>query len=105
MVARSPLVGSTSSRSTVSGVITEADHQNRTRAQLRPYLDHAIESFGFDRLMYGSDWPVSEQTHRYSAWVAILDDLTTGCSTTEIRNLLRNNAIAFYRLEPPPLNR
>jgi L-fuconolactonase len=85
-------------------VITEADHQNRTRAQLRPYLDHAIESFGFDRLMYGSDWPVSEQTHRYSAWVAILDDLTTGCSEGERRQLFCNNAIIFYRLESPRSN-
>jgi L-fuconolactonase len=89
----------------LSGLITEADHRSWTRAQLRPYLDHVIESFGFDRLMYASDWPVSEQTHRYPAWVAILDDLTTGCSTTEVRNLFRNNAIAFYRLEPPRSNR
>jgi L-fuconolactonase len=57
-----------------------------------------IDSFGFDRLMYASDWPVSEQTHRYAAWVAILDDLTAGCSNTEVRNLFRDNAIAFYRL-------
>jgi L-fuconolactonase len=89
----------------LSGLITEADHHSWTRAQLRPYLDHVIECFGFDRLMYASDWPVSEQTHRYPAWVAILDDFTTGCSTTEVRNLFRNNAIAFYRLEPPPSNR
>jgi predicted TIM-barrel fold metal-dependent hydrolase len=51
------------------------------------------------RLLYASDWPVSEQTHRYPTWVAILDDLTAGCSTIEIRNLFRGNAIDFYRFK------
>jgi L-fuconolactonase len=80
-------------------VITEADHAGWTRAQLQPYLDHAIECFGFDRVLYASDWPVSEQTHRYAEWVAILDDLTAACSADERRRLFRDNAIAFYRLE------
>jgi L-fuconolactonase len=86
-------------------VITEADPQSWTPAQLRPYLDHAIESFGFARLLYASDWPVSEQTHRYADWVAILDDLTAGCSETERRQLFRDNALAVYRLELPPPTR
>jgi L-fuconolactonase len=85
----------------LSGVITEADPHSWTPAQLRPYLDHVIACFGFDRLMYASDWPVSGQTHRYPAWVAILDDLTANCSQTEVRKLFRDNAIAFYRVETP----
>jgi L-fuconolactonase len=89
----------------LSGVITEADHQSWTAAQLRPYLDHVVECFGFERLLYASDWPVSEQTHRYRAWVRILDDLTAACSEAERRKLFRDNAIAFYRLELPCANR
>ena len=85
----------------LSGVITEADHASWAPTQLRPYLDHVIECFGFTRLLYASDWPVSEQTHRYAAWVKILDDLTTACSKPERRQLFRDNAIAFYRLESP----
>jgi L-fuconolactonase len=84
----------------LSGVITEADHQHWRRDQLRPYLDHVIDCFGFDRLMYGSDWPVSEQTHRYPEWVAILDWVTAGCSAAELQKLFRDTAIAFYRLNP-----
>ncbi len=81
----------------LSGVITEADHQHWTREQVRPYLDHVIDCFGFDRLMYGSDWPVSEQTHRYPDWVAILDWVTAGCSAEEVTKLFRDTAITFYR--------
>ncbi len=83
----------------LSGVVTEADHQHWTRDQLRPYLEHVIACFGFERLMYGADWPVSEQTHRYPEWVAILDWVCTGCSEAELRKLFRDTAIAFYRLD------
>jgi len=83
----------------LSGVITEADHHNWTRDHLRPYLDYVISCFGFDRLLYASDWPVSDQTHRYPDWVTILDDLTASCSEGERRKLFRGNALTFYRLD------
>ena len=49
----------------LSGVITEADHGNWTADQVKPYVAHVIDCFGFDRVMYGSDWTVSELTHKY----------------------------------------
>jgi L-fuconolactonase len=82
----------------LSGVITEADHERWTRDQLRPYLDHVIECFGLDRVMFGSDWPVSEQTHRYGTWVEIVEWALAGCSEAELRKVFRDNAIACYRL-------
>jgi L-fuconolactonase len=83
----------------LSGLITEADHANWTRTQLRPYIDHVIERFGFERVMFGSDWPVSEQTHRYGEWVGIVDQALADASADERRKLFRDNAIAFYRLD------
>jgi L-fuconolactonase len=82
----------------VSGVITEADHARWTREQVKPYIAHAIDCFGFDRVMYGSDWTVSELTHSYPTWVEILDDVVTGASAAELRKLYRDNAIRTYRL-------
>ena len=82
----------------ISGVITEADHDNWTREQLRPYLDHAIEMFGIDRVMFGSDWSVSELTHRYEEWVDIVEWTMSGSAESETRKLFRDNAISFYRL-------
>ena len=61
----------------LSGVITEADHQHWTKEQVRPYVEHVLDCFGFDRVMYGSDWTVSELTHQYPDWVAILDEITS----------------------------
>jgi L-fuconolactonase len=82
----------------ISGAITEAGRP-WTREQLRPYLDHAIDSFGFARAMFGSDWPVSEQTHRYQEWVEVVDWSVGGASEDERRRLFCDNAVAFYRLD------
>ena len=82
----------------ISGVITEADHDNWTREHVRPYLDHAIEAFGIDRVMFGSDWSVSELTHAYEEWVDIVEWTMSGSAESEMRKLFRDNAISFYRL-------
>jgi L-fuconolactonase len=82
----------------ISGVVTEADHRAWTPEQVKPYVAHAIECFGFDRVLYGSDWTVSELTHPYPAWVDILDEVVAGASETELRGLYRDNAIRTYRL-------
>ncbi|WP_373504777.1 amidohydrolase [Aestuariivirga sp.] len=82
----------------LSGVTTEAAHESWTREQLRPYIDHVIESFGFNRIMYGGDWPVSELAGRYPDWLEVLDWATAGCTPEEKRKLFRDNGIAAYRL-------
>lgn len=82
----------------LSGVTTEADHANWTRDQLRPYIDHVIDSFGFDRIMYGGDWPVAELAGKYTDWIQVLDWATAGCTPEEKRKLFRDNGIRAYRL-------
>ena len=82
----------------LSGVTTEADHDNWTREQLRPYIDHVIDSFGFNRIMYGGDWPVSELAGKYSDWIGVLDWATAGCTPEEKRKLFRDNGMRAYRL-------
>lgn len=83
----------------VSGVVTEADHANWTREDIRPYIEHTIECFGFDRVMYGGDWHVVELACPYPNWVELLDWVVADASADERRKLFRDNAIAFYRLE------
>ena len=82
----------------LSGVTTEADHDHWTPAQLKPYIEHVIDVFGFERLMYGGDWPVSVLAGPYTAWIDVLDGLTASCSESERRKLFRDNAQKFYRL-------
>ncbi|HMN88024.1 MAG TPA: amidohydrolase family protein [Bauldia sp.] len=82
----------------ISGVVTEADHARWTEAEVAPYIAHAIDCFGFDRVVYGGDWPVSELASTYRRWVDLVDSVVAGASETERRKLYRDNAIAFYRL-------
>jgi L-fuconolactonase len=82
----------------ISGVVTEADHKAWTYDQVAPYVARAIECFGFDRSMFGSDWPVSELAVTFAGWVDLVDRVTVGASPAELRNLYRDTATAFYRL-------
>ncbi|MFT3988846.1 amidohydrolase family protein [Aestuariivirga sp.] len=82
----------------VSGVVTEANHASWKPADVKPYVAHVIDCFGFDRVMYGSDWTVSELTHTYPQWVEIIDDVISGASESEQRKLYRDTAIRTYRL-------
>ena len=82
----------------VSGLVTEADFEKWTAADLKPYIDHVIECFGFDRVIYGSDWPVAAQATKYPRWVKTLEWAVSGCSDDELSRLFRDNALQFYRV-------
>lgn len=82
----------------VSGAVTEADHASWTYEQVAPYVSHAIECFGFDRIMFGGDWPVVELAATYPGWVALVDRVTAGAPEGDLRKLYRDNAIRVYRL-------
>ncbi len=82
----------------ISGLVTEADHDSWTPEDLRPYIEHVIEAFSFDRVIYGSDWPVSTLASDFPRWVQTLKEAVSGCSTDELNKLFHDNAIEFYRL-------
>ena len=82
----------------MSGLVTEADHQHWTREDLKPYIDHVLDCFGFSRVLYGGDWPVAYQATTYPRWVETLEWAVRGCSEDELRKLFYDNAIEFYRL-------
>jgi L-fuconolactonase len=82
----------------LSGMVTEADHQKWTPADLAPYAEHVVESFGEDRIAFGGDWPVAFQAATYPRWVATLDGLTAGLSPAAKRKLWSDNARRFYRI-------
>jgi L-fuconolactonase len=82
----------------LSGLTTEADPAQWTPADLRPYLDHVLECFGPDRVMFGGDWPVSSLATDYPRWVATVDDALRGCTPDELHRIYVRNAEAFYRI-------
>jgi L-fuconolactonase len=83
----------------LSGLVTEADHQNWTPGDLRPYLEVALEAFGPQRLMFGGDWPVSELAASYQQWVETADVLLAALPEADRQRVFFANAQAFYRLD------
>ena len=83
----------------ISGVVAYANPANWQPEDLRPFLDHAFESFGWDRVMFGSDWPVCNLTASYQRWVATLLSLTQAAGEANQRKLFHDNAVRIYRLD------
>lgn len=82
----------------LSGLATEADFAKWTAADLRPYIDHVMDCFGFDRVIFGGDWPVATQATDYPRWVRTVDEALAGASPDELHRLYVRNAEAFYRI-------
>jgi L-fuconolactonase len=84
----------------VSGVATEAEHAAWTEDQLLPYLTHAMNVFGADRVLYGGDWFVSELAIAYPRWVALVHRAALPFGSAFAEGLWHRNARAVYRLPP-----
>lgn len=82
----------------VSGMVTEADLQNWKTEDFAPYLDTVTASFGMDRLMYGSDWPVCLAAGNYTKVLNIVKSYFQTFSEYDQQRFFGGNAIDFYRL-------
>jgi len=82
----------------ISGAVTEADHAAWTVEDLKPFVLHALEVFGEDRVQFGGDWPVVLQAASYRRWVDALDELTADLTDDALKKLWSENARRVYRL-------
>jgi L-fuconolactonase len=83
----------------LSGMVTEADWQNWKPADLKPYVETALEAFGPDRCMFGSDWPVCELAASYETVFSTFNEILGPISDSERAKLFGQTAIQFYGLE------
>ncbi|MBN7812602.1 amidohydrolase family protein [Algoriphagus sp. H41] len=82
----------------LSGMITEADWQKWTPGQLIPYLEIALELFGPERLMYGSDWPVCLLAGEYERYWEVIEQFTSALSPSEKSKIMGDTAAKFYQI-------
>lgn len=83
----------------LSGMITEADWRLWKPADLRPYVETALEAFGPERCMFGSDWPVCELAGSYEQVHAALTEAVGPLSDTEREQIFGGTASRFYDLK------
>jgi L-fuconolactonase len=82
----------------LSGLVTEAAWNQWNDIDFYPYLDVVFESFGTERLVFGSDWPVMMLSATYSKWVNLLDQYLSAFSVEERRAVFSENSIKFYNI-------
>ena len=82
----------------VSGIVTTAS-ENWTKAELKPYIDHLVASFGYNRLMFGSDWPVCTLAAEYQQWVEALLWSLRDATDADRQKLFHDTAKEFYRIK------
>jgi L-fuconolactonase len=82
----------------VSGLVTEARWQDWKADHFRPYLDVVFETFGADRLMYGSDWPVALLAANYGQVFGLVADYLAQSSQSAEAQVFGLNAARFYNL-------
>lgn len=83
----------------VSGMVTEADWAAWRPDDLVPYVRHAIETFGPDRLMFGSDWPVCLLAASYEQVVESTRLALAGLSSGEMALVFGETATTVYGLD------
>nr|WP_245966872.1 amidohydrolase family protein [Sphaerisporangium album] len=84
----------------LSGLITEAAPDRWDAETLRPYVGVALDAFGPERLMYGSDWPVCLLAGSLPAWTATALELLNdaGLSAAERDAVFQGTATRVYGL-------
>jgi len=82
----------------LSGLVTEADGTSWQTDDLRPYVDVALESFGVDRLMFGSDHPVCLLAASYDRVLESFQEILKDLSHADREKIFSVNAARFYRV-------
>ncbi len=83
----------------ISGLITEANHDAWSANDLKPYIDHLLNVFGPQRLMFGSDFPVLNLAGTYTGWYSALHDILSELSDNEKSAIYFETARNFYRID------
>ncbi|WP_274424706.1 amidohydrolase family protein [Chelativorans sp. YIM 93263] len=82
----------------ISGVVAYADQDDWTIDTLRPWVEHVVACFGWDRIVWGSDWPVCTLGGGLATWVAATHALFANASADEREKLFAGNARRIWRL-------
>ena len=82
----------------ISGLVTEANSERCSAPDLQPYVRHTLDCFGFDRVIFGGDWPVCQLAVTYEDWLAVLKTILAEEPETNLIKFFRTNAERIYRV-------
>lgn len=79
----------------LSGLVTEAG-PDWTRETLKPVVEHLLATFGPERLIFGSDWPVVTLRASYAQWIEAAETLLAGLTQAQRAAVFGGNAEKLY---------
>ncbi len=84
----------------LSGLVTEANAHWQI-SDIKPYIEHLIKTFGTERLIWGSDWPVLNLAADYARWISTSEALLNALTDAQKEQIFGANAIRFYDIKIP----
>ena len=82
----------------ISGLVAYCAPQQVNAAAMRPFVEHCIECFGWERVMFGGDWPVCNLTSSLGRWVEVAKEIVGRDSVERQTKFFAGNAETIYRL-------
>ena len=82
----------------ISGIIARVPKGRANAEVLSPVVNHCLDTFGPDRVIFGSDWPVCTRGAPLRVWTNLLREIVRERSSADQRKLFRRNANRFYGL-------
>jgi L-fuconolactonase len=82
----------------ISGVVAQVPKPQWTPDDLAPIVNHCLDAFGPERVVFGSDWPVCRVGAELGQWIAALQQIVAERPADHQRKLFHDNAQAFYRV-------
>jgi L-fuconolactonase len=81
-------------------MVTEADHEDWRPEHLGPYVDHVLDCFGEDRVLFGSDWPVCLLAASYAEVInALRTVVAPRLAPAGLDKLFFQNGAKFYGIQ------
>ena len=82
----------------ISGLLAYFPSSKNALQIVKPYFEHCIQAFGWDRVVWGGDWPVINMTSTLPEWVTVTNKLLSKEDQSNQEKLFSKNAITIYNL-------
>jgi predicted TIM-barrel fold metal-dependent hydrolase len=82
----------------ISGIISVSSGYPKSAETLAPGINHCLDIFGPDRVMFASDWPWCLKSNKLEEWVNILKEIVKNRPYREQKKMFHDNAINFYSI-------
>ena len=83
----------------LSGIMAYCKPGEASYEAIKPYVDHVLEAFGPERIVWGSDWPVVDLANGLPDWIDVTRQILSSLSDSEAEKIAWRNAEEIYKVK------